>query len=418
MTTTSRTSSSAGIRSRDGRAGQSDARSQVEDVHGPERLAEDLHPTGRRVDLGPGQLQDRGLARPVGTQHDPALVLGDHPVQPVDDGAAAAKDGHLAEAEHLDHAAHPTRASTGAPGRDVPYPPAGGRRTDDRDRPVAGRVAARHRGVRRSPRGTGAGRPGRPCCGQRAGRLPQPTSRPAQGGASLGRGQHVVAPPPTGEHHRMAARRERRTDPGGPAQPRGPRRGPAAPRTDRMALGPCRRAPDRRPAGRHADARAPRPGCWPRSSPMPRRASRRWGCSGPRPVLPHGCGNRPLGWLPPSLDPQAQALLVRLAALHDALDLARVEEGAAVTAAEVRARAAELQQVLGRVEDLVAGVVGGLNAPSAAPVERGARSTARGRAPRLTTCGPVRASRRAPVVWAHARKSPSTPPSSASTVPG
>jgi hypothetical protein len=83
-----------------------------------------------------------------------------------------------------------------------------------------------------------------------------------------------------------------------------------------------------------------------------------------------------LGWLPPSLDPQAQALLVRLAALHDALDLARIEEGAAVTAAEVRARAAELQQVLGRVEDLIAGVVGGLNAPSAEPAQRSPRSTA------------------------------------------
>jgi hypothetical protein len=83
-----------------------------------------------------------------------------------------------------------------------------------------------------------------------------------------------------------------------------------------------------------------------------------------------------MGWLPPSLDPQAQALLVRLAALHDALDLARVEEGAAVTAAEARARAAELQQVLGRVEDLVASVVGGLNAPSRATVDPGARSTA------------------------------------------
>ncbi len=81
-----------------------------------------------------------------------------------------------------------------------------------------------------------------------------------------------------------------------------------------------------------------------------------------------------LGWLPPGLDPQAEALLVRLAALHDALDLARVEEGAAVTAGEVRARAAQVRHVLGRVEDLVAGVVGGLNAPSPAPVDPGARS--------------------------------------------
>ena len=43
-----------------------------------------------------------------------------------------------------------------------------------------------------------------------------------------------------------------------------------------------------------------------------------------------------LGRLPRGLDPQVEALLVRLAALHDALDLAPVEEGAAVTAAEAQ----------------------------------------------------------------------------------
>jgi hypothetical protein len=62
-----------------------------------------------------------------------------------------------------------------------------------------------------------------------------------------------------------------------------------------------------------------------------------------------------------------EALLVRLAALHDALDLALVEEGAAVTAAEARARAAEVRAVLGEVEDVVVGVVGGLNAPLPQP---------------------------------------------------
>lgn len=71
-----------------------------------------------------------------------------------------------------------------------------------------------------------------------------------------------------------------------------------------------------------------------------------------------------LGRLPRGLDPPVEALLVRLAALHDALDLALVEEGAAVTAAESRARAAEVRAVLGQVEDVIAGVVGGLNAPA------------------------------------------------------
>lgn len=71
-----------------------------------------------------------------------------------------------------------------------------------------------------------------------------------------------------------------------------------------------------------------------------------------------------LGLLPRGLDPQVEALLVRLAALHDALDLALVEEGAAVTAAEARARAAEVRAVLGQVEEVISGVVGGLNAPT------------------------------------------------------
>jgi hypothetical protein len=82
-----------------------------------------------------------------------------------------------------------------------------------------------------------------------------------------------------------------------------------------------------------------------------------------------------LGRLPRGLDPQVEALLVRLAALHDALDLARVEEGAAVTAGEARARSAEVQGVLGQVEDVIAGVVGGLNAPSPTATSRDARPT-------------------------------------------
>jgi hypothetical protein len=72
-----------------------------------------------------------------------------------------------------------------------------------------------------------------------------------------------------------------------------------------------------------------------------------------------------LGWRPPGLDPRVEALLARLAALHDALDLALIEEGAAVTAGESRARAAEVRGVLGEVEDVIVGVVGGMNAAAA-----------------------------------------------------
>ena len=71
-----------------------------------------------------------------------------------------------------------------------------------------------------------------------------------------------------------------------------------------------------------------------------------------------------LARLPRGLDPQVAALLDRLAALHDALDLALADDGAAVTAGEARARAAAIRGVVGDVEDVLAGLVGGLNAPA------------------------------------------------------
>ncbi len=64
------------------------------------------------------------------------------------------------------------------------------------------------------------------------------------------------------------------------------------------------------------------------------------------------------------MDPQVAALLDRLAALHDALDLALADDGAAVTAGEARARAAAIRGVVGDVEDVLAGLVGGLNVPA------------------------------------------------------
>ena len=67
--------------------------------------------------------------------------------------------------------------------------------------------------------------------------------------------------------------------------------------------------------------------------------------------------------VPTGLDSPVHSLLIRLAVLHDALDLALAEEGAAVTAAESRSRSGELRAVVGHVEDIIAGLVGGLNAP-------------------------------------------------------
>ena len=83
-----------------------------------------------------------------------------------------------------------------------------------------------------------------------------------------------------------------------------------------------------------------------------------------------------LGRLPGGLDPQVEALLIRLGALHDALDLALADDGAAVTAGEARARAAQLRAVVGQVQDVIVGVVGGLNVPTPAGGEVGAPAPA------------------------------------------
>jgi hypothetical protein len=71
---------------------------------------------------------------------------------------------------------------------------------------------------------------------------------------------------------------------------------------------------------------------------------------------------RALGQLPMVSDPALHALMVRLAELHDALDLALREAGAAVTAGETRARSGEIAGVVGEVEDIICGVIGGMNA--------------------------------------------------------
>jgi hypothetical protein len=68
--------------------------------------------------------------------------------------------------------------------------------------------------------------------------------------------------------------------------------------------------------------------------------------------------------LPPGLEPDALAVLHRGTALLDVLQVALADDGAAVTSAEAAARAAEVRQLVGRVEDVLAGVVGGLNAPT------------------------------------------------------
>jgi hypothetical protein len=64
---------------------------------------------------------------------------------------------------------------------------------------------------------------------------------------------------------------------------------------------------------------------------------------------------------PSFLDPEVGEILHRAAVVLDALALALADDGAAVTSGEARARSGEIRYLAGRVEDLVAGVIGGLN---------------------------------------------------------
>ena len=196
---------------------------------------------------------------------------------------------------------------------------------------------------------------------------PRPPRCPTSCGPPGARGgAHVAAPAASRPDGRVARGDGRGTGAGGAAQPRRAtvgllRHGPTGWRWDRRrfrgahgAAGRDAHGALRRPrAGEAVTAAAERLERLGLDRAATRSAPRDWEVA--------------LGRLPRGLDPQVEALLVRLAALHDALDLARVEEGAAVTAAEARARAAEVQAVLGQVEDVIAGVVGGLNAPPRRP---------------------------------------------------
>ena len=190
---------------------------------------------------------------------------------------------------------------------------------------------------------------------------------------------------------------------GGPPALTGRRpRGPAEPRAivgvgllrheaDRLALGRARRGTAHGRAGRDAHGPLGRTGAGRSLSRRPPNGSSTSAWNGHPPGPPPGSGKSRWVGFPGRWTPRSTPSCVRLAALHDALDLARAEEGAAVTAAEARARAAEVQAVLGQVEDVIVGVVGGLNAPT--PAARGARRPPHDgrRAPGLTGGRPGRA---------------------------
>ena len=75
-----------------------------------------------RVDLGRGDLQQRGLAGAVGPEDHPALVLLDRPVDRVEQHRLASPDGHAGELEDGGHGASPY-ALARPPRRSVPDVP-------------------------------------------------------------------------------------------------------------------------------------------------------------------------------------------------------------------------------------------------------------------------------------------------------
>jgi hypothetical protein len=64
---------------------------------------------------------------------------------------------------------------------------------------------------------------------------------------------------------------------------------------------------------------------------------------------------------PPGLAADAAMVLLRAARVRDALDLARLDDGAAVTAGEAHARADALRRLADGIDDLLVEVVAGLN---------------------------------------------------------
>ena len=79
--------------------GQPDAGAELEDVHRAEHLTEDPGHPCRRVHLGRGDLQQRGLAGSVGPQDDPAFVLLHRPVHAIEQGGGSAADRDAGELE-------------------------------------------------------------------------------------------------------------------------------------------------------------------------------------------------------------------------------------------------------------------------------------------------------------------------------
>jgi hypothetical protein len=86
-----------------GGRGEADAGAQLEDVHRAHDLVEDPDDTARGMQAGSGELEQGGLACPVGAHDHPALALPDLPVDVVDEGLAAPDEAHSRQFQNVAH---------------------------------------------------------------------------------------------------------------------------------------------------------------------------------------------------------------------------------------------------------------------------------------------------------------------------
>ncbi len=115
--------------------GQTYAWAELEDVDLADPLLEQVHGAAGGMQLRGDHLKQRGLARAIGSEHDPTLVLLDHPVQVFQDGIAVAHDADAYALHDRCHVGDPTVAAL-APCRTRAY--AGGMPV----LPAAARLAA------------------------------------------------------------------------------------------------------------------------------------------------------------------------------------------------------------------------------------------------------------------------------------
>src|SRR5690606_15939677 len=91
---------------RQGLRREPDPGTQLEDVDAAHLLVQQPHGAGGRMHARAGQLQERRLARAVGTQHRPVLAVADGEAQIVEEVRLSSADTDGIEFHHCTHGAH------------------------------------------------------------------------------------------------------------------------------------------------------------------------------------------------------------------------------------------------------------------------------------------------------------------------